>query len=165
MEIITIYSVLSNMTTKSVMKEKILGILLHSTVNKLTEDRKNEEVHRQSKNGGTGMKNPSLKANINKILGELNPEKEISVPEVKNTEQISNNQSETHSDHRETHNKPTNPSLAETIHKLEAGSDYGTGSSSVDTTVGPSKCDSESPGACYGLWFNSGDPYTHVREY
>ena len=55
--------------------------------------------------------------------------------------------------------------MAETIRKLEVGSDYGTGSSGVEATVGPSKCDSESPGACYGLWFNSGDPYSHVLEY
>ena len=163
MEIIANYLVLSNMTTKAVMKEKFLGILLHSTVKKLTEEKRNEEAPRQSKNGGTGMKNLSLKANIHEILGELDPENEISVPEAKNTEQISDDHSETYSDHRETHNKPTNPSLAETIRKLEAGSDYGTGSGGVETTVGPSKCDSESPGACYGLWFNSGDPYTHVR--
>ena len=35
----------------------------------------------------------------------------------------------------------------------------------MDITIGPSKGDIESPGACYGLWFNSGDPYSHVLEY
>ena len=92
-----------------------------------------------------------MKANIQKILRELNPENEISVSKAKNTDHTSDDQSETYSDHRETHNKHTNPSLAETIHKLEAGSNYGTGSSSVDITIGPSKGDTESLGACYGL--------------
>ena len=142
MEIITISSVFSNMTKKSVMKGEILNILL---------------------DGGTGIKNPTLQANINEILGELNPEKEIIVPEFKNTEQTNSNQSETLRDHRETHYKP--PSLEETIRKLEAGIEHETGSSIMDTTVGPSTGDDTSPGAYYGLWFNYGDPHTHVLEY
>ena len=73
--------------------------------------------------------------------------------------------SETHSDYRETHNKSTNLPLAETICRLEAGSDNEAGNCRVETTVGPSNCDSELPGACHRLWFNSGDPYTHVREF
>ena len=56
MEIITIYSVLSNMTTKSVMK-----------------------------------------ANIQKILREINPENEISVSKANDTDHTSGNQSETYS--------------------------------------------------------------------
>ena len=123
MEIITNYSVLSNMTTKAVMKEKFLGILLHSTVKKLTEEKRNEEAPRQSKNGGIGMKNRSLKLNIYKILGELAPKNEPSTPEAKNTKQTHSDHSETHSDYRETHNKSTNIPLAETIRRLEAGSD------------------------------------------
>ena len=127
-----------------------------------------------------------IKANIQKILREINPENEISVSKANNTDHTSGDQSETysnqsetysnqnetnsdhreaHSDHRKTHNKHTYPTLAQTIHKLEVGSDYGTGSSSMDITIGPSKGDTESPGACYGLWFNSRDPYTHVREF
>ena len=68
MEIITIYSVLSNMTTKAVMKEKFLGILLHSTVKKLTEEKRNEEApSKQNKNGGIGIKNSRLKGHIHKF--------------------------------------------------------------------------------------------------
>ena len=130
MEIITISSVFSNMTKKSVMKGEILNILLE---------------------GGTGMKNPTLQANINEILGELNPEKNTIVPESRNSEQTNSNQSETLRDHRETHYKPS--SLEETIRKLEAGIKHETGSSIMDTTVGPSTGDDTSPGACYGLWF------------
>ena len=165
MEIITNYSVLSNMTTKAVMKDKFLGILLQSTVKNLTEEKRNEEARRQSKNGGIGMKNRSLKVNIHKILGELAPKNETSSPEAKNTKQTHSDHSETHSDYRETHNKSTIIPLAETIYRLDAGTDNGTGICRVETTVGPSNCDSELPGACYGLWFNSGDPYTHVKEF
>ena len=84
MEIITNYSVLSNMTTKVEMKEKFLGILLHSTVKKITEEKRNEEAPRkQSKNGGIGMKNRSLRGNIHKILGKLAPKMRLAVQRPK----------------------------------------------------------------------------------
>ena len=35
----------------------------------------------------------------------------------------------------------------------------------MDIKVGPSTGDTELPGACYGLWFNHGDPHSHVLEY
>ena len=127
-----------------------------------------------------------MKANIRKILREINPEIEISDTNVSdkdntsgNQSEINSNQSETHSnqigtssnprgahsDHRKINTENTYPTLAQTIHKLEAGIDHGTGSSSLDIKVGPSTGDTELPGACYGLWFNHGDPHSHVLEY
>ena len=166
MEIITNYSVLSNMATKVEMKEKFLGILLHSTVKKLTEEKRNEEAPRkQSKNGGIDMKNIRLRGNIHKILDELAPKNESSSLEAKNIKQTHSDSSAGHSDYKETHNRSTNLPLAETIRRLESGSENGTGICKVETIVGPPNCDSESPGACYGLWFNSGDPISHVRDF
>ena len=99
MEIITNYSVLSNMTTKAVMKEKFLGILLHSTVKKLTEEKRNDEAPRKlSKNGGIGMKNSRLRGNIHKILGELAPKNESSSLGANDIKQTQSDGSARHSD-------------------------------------------------------------------
>ena len=165
MEIITNYSVLSNMASKVEMKKKFLGILLHSTVKKLTEEKRNEAPMKLSKNGGIGMKNKKLRGNIHKILSELAPNNENSNLETNTIKQTHSAGSAGHSDYKETHNRSTNLPLAETIHRLQSGSETGTGICKVETIVGPPNCDSESPGACYGIWFNSGDPISHVRDY
>ena len=111
------------------------------------------------------MKNKKLRGNIHKILGELAPKNESSSLETNNIKQTHSAGSAGHSDYKETHNRSTNLPLAETIHRLQSGSETGTGICKVETTVGPPNCDSESPGACYGIWFNSGDPISHVRDY
>ena len=76
------------MASKVEMKKKFLGILLHSTVKKLTEEKRNDEAPvKLSKNGGIGMKNRKLRGNIHKILGELAPKNESSSLEVNDIKQ------------------------------------------------------------------------------
>ena len=111
------------------------------------------------------MKNRKLRGNIHKILGELAPKNESSSLEANNIKQTQSDGSAGHSNYKETHNRSTNLPLVETIHRLQSGSETGTGICKVETIVGPPNCDSESPGACYGLWFNSGDPISHVRDF
>ena len=128
---------------------------MQDTVKQLTEKkRKDEATKKQSKNSGIGMKNKKLRGEIHKILGEMasnSGSASLGANGINPSgKQTHSDDSARHSDNRVTNNRFTNLPLAETIRKLQAGSEGGTGVYKVETIVGHPNCDSESPGACGG---------------
>ena len=141
------------MASKVELKKKFLGILMKDIVKQLTEKKSEEEATRkQSKNNGIGMKNKKLRGEIHKILGELAPNSGNVSPGVTGTNtfggQTHRDDSVRHGDNIVTNNRFNNLPLAETIRKLQAGSEDGAGVYKVETVVGDSNSDNESPGAC-----------------
>ena len=113
---------------------------MQDTVKQLTEKkRKDEATKKQSKNTGIGMKNKKLCSNIHKILGEMAPNSGSVSLGVTGTnpsgKQTHSENSARHSDNKVTNNRFNNLPLAETICKLQAGSEGGTGVYKVETVV------------------------------
>ena len=140
---------------------------MKDTVKQLTKETSEEGVTRkQSKNNGIGMKNKKLQGEINKILGEMNQNSEGVSPGVTGTntlgEQTHSGDLNSYGSNKDTENRFNNLPLAETIRKLQAGSEGGAGVYKVETVVGDSNSDSDAPGVCGGLWFNCGEAISHV---
>ena len=98
------------------------------------------------------MKNKKLRREIHKILGEMAPNSGSVSLGVTGTntsgEQTHSDDSARHRDNKVTNNRFNNLPLAETIRKLQAGNEGGTGVYKVETVVGDPNSNSESPGAC-----------------